>query len=228
MPNQTINQCTKAPTTTLAKSITESLISNMKEKGNAKILLSGGKTPIPLLWELSTQKIPWQTIQIHLNDERVNTVSPEETNSHMVKKYLSRNLDQGASLICPELDLSPSNCGDTQFDVGIIGFGKDGHVASIFEGDPKFNTLLDTNKEPGYHLTPCLGEPKVPRITMNMSMILNTKHIIIIHREYDKCSVISNAVNKHKFTPISCVYAASKLGRTGNFGSFDLTNGNSE
>ena len=214
MPNQPINQCTEVLTTTLAKSIAESLISNIKEKGNAKILLSGGKIPISLLWELPAQKIPWQTIQIHLSVERVNTVSPEETNSHMVKKHLLRNLDQGASLICPELDLSPSTCGDTQFDVGIIGFGKDDHVASICEGNPNFNTLLDTNKEPGYHLTPCLGEPKVPRITMNMFMMLNTKHIIIIHREYDKCSVISNAVNKHKLTPISCVYAASKPGRT--------------
>ena len=63
--------------------------------------------------------------------------------------------------------------------MSLIGIGDDGHFASIFSGSKNYHNLIDIKKKPNFYQTESLGNPKVKRITMNLSMILNSEKIIL-------------------------------------------------
>lgn len=123
-------------------------------EGVCSILLSGGSTPIPLYRRLAVEHaddIPWRRIHLFWGDERFVDRSDDRSNFRAIMKEfqtldLTRaqvhpvpvaypNADEAARAYEHELRLWFD--GDfPDFDIALLGMGSDGHVASLFPGDP--------------------------------------------------------------------------------------------
>ena len=90
----------------------------------------------------------------------------------------------------------------------LLGMGNDGHFASLFpemlvqtQKSPKNNLEFEVSAEPSIITTPALGNPKLPRISMNLSLILKSKRIILLANGKEKQAVLKSA-EKDKMLPI--------------------------
>ena len=94
------------------------------------------------------------------------------------------------------------------FTVMLLGMGNDGHFASLFpemlvqtRNSPENSLEYGFSAEPSIITTPALGNPKLPRISMNLSLILKSKRIILLANGKEKQAVLKSAEND-KMLPI--------------------------
>ena len=97
----------------------------------------------------------------------------------------------------------------------IAGIGDDGHFASIFYNSKKYNKLINLKEEKKFLKIEKIGKPFVPRITMNLSLILSSRKILIILNSKSKKKIFCKAISdrlKHKL-PVSVLidHAKNKL-----------------
>ncbi len=91
--------------------------------------------------------------------------------------------------------------------------GEDGHYASIFSHSKLFKKLINTNSPPRILITERIGNPKVKRATMNLSMILLSKKIYLILNSKKKLKLFYNAVKEkdhHKYSIYSLIEKTKK------------------
>ena len=157
----------------------------LKYKKFANIIVCGGKSPRILYHELSKKNIPWERVNFFLSDERLdsNSLNAEIIKSFLLKKYaIKANF---FSIYNNNFDLKKINklYIKNNFDFAILGVGIDGHFASIFPKLKYIKKILNNNLPPKLYLTERSGKPLVERITMNLSLILKSKEIILIFRK---------------------------------------------
>ena len=76
---------------TLAKEISQKLEQEIKKKGEATLLVSGGSTPKKLYEILSNTGIDWNNVSIGLIDERFVATDTDESNELLIKNTLLKN-----------------------------------------------------------------------------------------------------------------------------------------
>lgn len=163
----------------------------------ASLALSGGSSPVRL-FELLTQApyaggIPWSRLSVFWVDERM--VPPEHalSNFGLAKKLL---LDRAPALSrrifpMPTQDILPEaaarayeqtlrNCfrgrALPRFDMVVLGMGPDGHIASLFPGDPALSVQADwvaPVQTPGM-------EPLVPRLSLTLPVLNGAKRTVVL------------------------------------------------
>lgn len=115
----------------------------IRVRGKASLLVSGGRTPLPLFQALSQSDLDWSNVAISLVDERWVDETSDASNTRLVKQNLmvgnasaatfvemkSFETDaQDAVLACEERLATMAQ----PFDIVILGMGEDGHTASLF------------------------------------------------------------------------------------------------
>ena len=75
----------------LAKEISQTLEQEIKKKGEATFLVSGGSTPKKLYEILSNTEIDWNNVSIGLIDERFVATDTDESNELLIKNTLLKN-----------------------------------------------------------------------------------------------------------------------------------------
>lgn len=119
------------------------------------VVLTGGGTPRGLYTELATNyrdSIDWNRVHLFWGDERYVPVDSSESNYRMVRETLLDGLPipQGNIHPVPTYLPDPSSAARLYeatmrdyftsewpaFDLVLLGIGSDGHVASLFPGDP--------------------------------------------------------------------------------------------
>ncbi|MBI4512522.1 MAG: 6-phosphogluconolactonase [Gemmatimonadetes bacterium] len=150
-------------------------------RGRFVVVLAGGETPRPLYRRLATvhrDAVPWARVHVFFGDERYVPADHAESNCRMAREAL---LDH---VLIPEdnvhrlrTDLpTPEEAaraygttlveffgpGGPQFDLVLLGLGKDGHIASLFPG----SSALRARKR----LVAAVEGPKPPRERLTLTL----------------------------------------------------------
>ena len=192
----------------IAQSICKSLQSEISEFGNASLVVCGGTSPIRIFEYLNSIKIDWHFVKIFLVDDRLVEPQSKFSNQMLLRIHLLKNIAKRAIFIPLSTELMSMKLIPPQFTVMLLGMGKDGHFASLFPemlshtlNSSKLNMEFEVSAEPSILTTPALGNPKLPRISMNLSLILKSKRIILLANGEEKQAVLQSA-KKDKKLPI--------------------------
>ena len=184
---------------TLAQAATERFITLAREavalRSRFRVALAGGSTPERLYSLLATPenipRVPWPRTFLFLGDERMVPEDSADSNLGMARRtFLSKvpvperqihavptdaatpeaAADAYNSLLVQELGTPPV------FDLVLLGFGSDGHTASLFPGSPALGVTDSwvTSTLPGEL------PPPVPRVTLTFPAINAARQILVL------------------------------------------------
>ena len=193
---------------TIALSMGETLQSEISENGTSSLVVCGGSSPLKIFEYLNLIEIDWQSVEIFLVDDRQVEANSDFSNQKLVKTHLLRNKANKATFFPLSTSLISKNLIPPKFTIMLLGMGIDGHFASLFPemlsetvNSFKPNSEFEISATPEILTTPALGNPKLPRITMNLSLILNSRRIILLANGEEKQSLLKLA-KEDKTLPI--------------------------
>lgn len=176
--------------------IFDKLEQDLKKKDNVSLIVSGGSSPIQIFKDLSAMETEWDEINISLVDDRVVDKNHTDSNEKLVNDLLITNKAKDANFIsiCNQSDeLTHLN---RPFNVMLLGMGEDGHFASLF---PKLIATnfqyFDISKKAEIFFTKPMGNPCHKRVSMNLSMILQSEAIFLLVSNQKKMEVLNHAQN---------------------------------
>lgn len=178
----------------LAGEIKVDLEEAIQVRGIASLVVSGGRTPVKLFEQLSTEKLDWSRVWVTLADERWVDTTDAASNERLVRQHLvssqAANVrfvglknpaptpEAGADWAWRALSRVPH-----PYDVIVLGMGMDGHTASLFPGSLALARALDPSTSPGCVAVNALAAPHA-RVTLNLAALLDSRRIIL-HIEGD-------------------------------------------
>ena len=195
------------------------------------VCLTGGSTPKPVYDRLAREpykrSLPWDKIHWFWGDDRFVPIEDERSNAGMAIKALLRETPVPPDNIHP-IPTERNSLGDASriyqeelksfygqnqldpmdplFDIVLMGFGADGHTASLFPGT---STLTETDRwvlgveEAGL-------EPFVPRITLTFPVMASTKEMLFLVSGQGKQEILSRVLAGENF-PATSAYAEGDL-----------------
>ena len=174
--------------------ILDLLDQSLKSKGSASFIVSGGSSPVNTFQEISKMDTDWSNVDISLVDDRVVDPTHKDSNEKLVNDLLMINNASNANFI--------SICNDTKnlkeinrpYTVMLLGMGEDGHFASLFPSLIESNIeYFDLYAEPDIFFTEPMGSPCHKRVSMNLSMILESENIFLLVSSDKKNEVLKQA-----------------------------------
>ncbi len=172
----------------LADAIAETLGAAVASRGSAVLVVSGGRTPLPLFHELAQRSLPWSEIWITLADERWVTPDHKDSNEALVRQHLLQGPASAARFVPLKNSAATPEAGEADcaqalaalprpFDVVILGMGDDGHTASLFPQAPQLQAALTSTT------TPCMAVDPVTvphaRMSLTLSALLESRRIVL-------------------------------------------------
>ena len=156
----------------------------------ASLIVSGGSTPGPCFELLSDEELDWSRVTVVPSDERWVPGDDPDSNERLIKGRLLKGLaDRGKVLpfFRAGLDVSQAPraiekdlAGVTQpFSAALLGMGEDGHFASLFPDFDGLKKALDPHSRTQCLLVRTASSPH-PRISLSLSALLNSAHIVLL------------------------------------------------
>jgi len=178
----------KALSTTLAVDVAKRLRAAIATKGQACLVLSGGRSPVPFLEQLASETLDWSKVTVSLADERWVPVEHADSNAGLLARHLFQGAAAKARFVglyrqAEQLDAAADSADQAlaalpAIDVLVLGMGDDGHTASLFPGSPNLAAGLDRNSP--RRCLPMLA-PSVPhqRLSMTRSLLASAAFIAL-------------------------------------------------
>ena len=179
----------------LTKLISNKLKLAIDKKGTATFVVSGGTSPLKLFEDLSKIDLPWNKVKITLVDDRLVNKNHIHSNQKLINDHLLKNKAKLANFIPLSEEIIKSKIIITPFDVNLLGMGEDGHFASLFPDMINDFNLFDLSADPNILIITSHGDPFLPRITMNLSLILKSEFIVLLVKGSIKQKIIDQAKN---------------------------------
>ena len=174
----------------LAENVAADLTAAIAARGDASLVVSGGRSPVRLFECLRDLPLDWSRVCIALADERWVDPSDEQSNERLVRNVLLKDRARAARFLglkngAPSPDLGAVSAWETfarvprPFDAVLLGMGDDGHTASLFPGSPNLASALNPAAVAG-----CVGmwSPVAPhpRLSLNLTAILDARRIVVL------------------------------------------------
>ena len=175
--------------------IKKNLSSSINKYQNASIAVPGGTSPIKIFNELSKQKLDWSKVQITLVDDRLVDPDNDHSNQKLINDYLLKNEAKKSKFIPLNKNLNKGENFKFPLDVCLLGIGNDGHFASLFPNMINNTNMLDPKSKLSIDEVKANGNPFVPRISMNLPLILSSNLIILLIKGKFKQEVLREAYN---------------------------------
>ncbi|EHK72653.1 6-phosphogluconolactonase [Pseudomonas psychrotolerans L19] len=188
----------------LAETVTTALREALAARGEALLIVSGGRSPVPFLERLARAELDWSRVLVTLADERWVPADHPDSNAGLLRKHLF----QGPAAAAGFVDLySPASSTEEGMaltearlrdalatpDVLVLGMGDDAHTASLFPGSPGLEEALDPASErlsfPGV-------APSAPqtRITLSRAYLSRARQQILAIQGAGKRQVLETAL----------------------------------
>ena len=177
-----------------SKIIVKILAEQISTHNSASIIVSGGESPKNILKILDKIGFQWEKVEIMLADERLVDIN----NKHSNEKKLKENFFKNCSLNAKYTSIRKLEIKDITYQVAILGFGLDGHFASIFPEHIDDENFFSLASSPKILKTTPFGKPCIERLTLNMSFFSKTKNIFLIINSIEKLKVLEDARNNKK------------------------------
>jgi 6-phosphogluconolactonase len=175
--------------TTMANDIGHALAAALGERASASLVVSGGKSPVPLFRQLRRADIDWSRVRITLADERWVPPDDPQSNEGLVRRELLQQRATAANFTGLKNDAPTAQQGAAgswaavaqlprPFDVLVLGMGTDGHTASLFPGSPGITQALDPDAVPA---CVAMSAPVAPhmRMSMNLAALLQSRRVLL-------------------------------------------------
>lgn len=160
----------------LATDVAQRLRAAIADKGEATLVVSGGRSPVAFLHRLAAQSLDWSKVVISLADERWVPVEHADSNAGLVAQHLLQGNAAKARFVglyrpaasleaaAEQADQALAELGP--IDVLVLGMGDDGHTASLFPGSPNLAEGLLAQGE--RRVLPMLA-PSVPHQRLSLT-----------------------------------------------------------
>ena len=187
-----------------ALAVAAALACAIEQRGQATLVVSGGRSPIAFFKELAEQPLAWSKVLISLADERWVPPSHEDSNEALVRRHLLQgaaaeatllglyqsavSLDEAARVADGILQSLPN------IDVLILGMGTDGHTASLFPASPNLAQALSADCP--RRCLPMLA-PNVPhqRLSMSAALLKTARLTLLAIEGQSKLSTLQQALH---------------------------------
>ncbi len=208
----------EALTRAASERIADLLIKTIQEKTRATLVLTGGKTPMPIYEMLATpfssNPIDWKRVHFFWGDERC--VSPENPDSNfgmardaLISKIVAPhenvhrmrgelNAEDAAALYEREILDFFQGPGIPSFDLLLLGMGEDGHTASLFP-----STQWDEER---FIIANHVPQSGAKRVSMTPLILNAAANIIFLVAGRDKAKALACVLKNP-----ACDYPAAKI-----------------
>ena len=195
----------------ISQTIFDKLEKDLCENGQSTFIVSGGSSPVQIFKDLSAMQAKWSDVNISLVDDRVVDTNHDDSNEKLVNNVLIKDEAKDANFI--------SLCNQSKdllnlkrpFGIMLLGMGEDGHFASLFpkliETNPEY---FDLESDSEIFFTEPMGNPCHRRVSMNLSMILESKDIFLLVSNEKKLEVLNQA-KSDKSLPLYYLLNQSKV-----------------
>ena len=163
----------------------------LRGAGPRSLVVTGGSSPGPVYDRLSALDLAWPEVSVTLSDDRWVAPDSPHSNARLVRERLlvghaseARFLPLKGEGETPDADaraVEPALAALLPASAVLLGMGEDGHIASLFPGDPDLKARLDPD---GARL--CVGvamsglEPFVPRVSLTLRALLATPLVVVM------------------------------------------------
>lgn len=162
--------------------IAEAAAALIAERRPTTLVLTGGRTPLPLYRRLVSMPLPWSEMELFFGDERC--VPPDHPDSnygraagalldHVRPRSVYRMRGEDCDADGYERDLRGRfGPGVPVFDLTLVGLGEDGHVASLFPGAPSL--------EERERLVLRVEHADHPRLTLTLPVLSASRTVLFL------------------------------------------------
>lgn len=185
-----------------ALQLTQILRDAIAKRGQAYLVVSGGKTPQALFQTLSQTDLGWDKVTVLLADDRWLDASQNDSNERLVKATLLQHFAQQARFISlytntssafdGVADVLPRLSALPTFDAVILGMGEDGHTASLFPCSEQIAAAMADDAPAALAVKPQTAPYE--RITLSRARLLNSRHMFLHLVGANKHKVLQQAM----------------------------------
>jgi 6-phosphogluconolactonase len=193
----------------LAVCVAAKLAAAMPERGDARLVVPGGSTPVAFFEALAEIEMPWWRVHVSLTDDRQVPPDHPASNVLLVRAHLLKA--KAAQAIFDDLETAAHSAPD----VLVIGMGEDGHMASLFPGAPELPAALKMDSSDRLvHIIPDPLPPHAPfpRLSMTFSAMMQAQAIYVLLCGRTKLAVYEQALSANPLDmPIAAVLQQTKV-----------------
>ena len=188
-----------------ASAVVEALSAAIAGGGRGRLVVTGGRSPGLVYDRLSQTALDWSRVDVTLSDERFIPPDHPASNQGLVVSRLL-NAQAAAARFIPLWREAPdaAACAAAAeaevaalapFHATLLGMGPDGHVASLIPGAVGLEAAMDPDGgRMCLGFDQAIGDPPLPRITLTLAALLQSKSILILVAGAEKWRVVERAL----------------------------------